>query len=886
MTALATHPDMAVRLRRGLPLLILALALSCVFWFGGARGHLHGTHARVWDTAKNMALAQNLTRSGLMFLQRTRNADGSIDHWLYHRFPIGGVALIKLAIWPFEGSLSAQLVAARTLMLVFFCGAALLAYSALFRLVGSRRIALAATLLAFSSYYMLVKKDVVTNECSMDLFALLLVFHAMVLFQQSRANAAARRGELALPKHPFRWLLAAVCIALLLGWHVFGLLAPFLAFGLAGEARAAWRRRASAHPLPHPRIPPLLRRLGAAAAAMARSRFTLLAVLAALFGACVLGYNLAREYAHVASMSTATPSDAQRAKRTRLPSWHSIRQRTGLRYRGDDGRLVRLLDWDAFLRWQFHRVGVMCLPFATTGFGSFAIADEIVWKHATAPTLAGLGVGATCLCFGGLLLLRRGRIAAGRGSRALLAVLALSGFCWALPMEGNTGQATHDHEAVFYIGVPLVLFALLAAGARHLWVRIAGRRAGGWALTACASLGAVLFALSSYRMAEALPAEPRQIALLREFERIRALARGKDVLVAATEFELGGEIGWGFGGIRTMMKAGMALRLHMAGAILQFAEMPADAARMETQGEVDFVLTFERLPLRSLRTPNHRFVFLYDAGRGEERAMDALAAARKWSYGAIAAREPLARDEFDIQLLPLSPYGPGARPNALRGAKDGGLALAYLKQPCRPEELGWISLIVVPAKLGDLHPLRRHVGHDRVVFRPHFYFGLFEDKCLFRVPLPDYPIRSIKTGSYGRRGPAWTAQLRIDRHNLRRARAAARNTVPAARGAFDLYLRDGALVYVRSPCAAADIRPRFFLHTTPAHPGALPAARRAVGFVNQDFDFNEHGARFNGECVATVPLPEYEVARLYTGQFDANGAIHWKVALVPSPSLP
>ena len=876
MTALATRADAAERLRRGLPLLTLALALSCVFWFGGARGHLHGNHLHVWDTAKNMAVAQNLTLDGLMFLERKRDADGSIRHEVYHRFPIGGMVLIKLAIWPFEGDLSAQLVAARTLMLAFFCGAALLAYSALFRLVGSRRIALAATLLAFSSYYMLAKKDVVTNEGSMDLFALLLVFHAMVLFQKSRAipvasgrsEPAPRWGGHTWPKHPFRWLLATVCIALLLGWHVFALLAPFLAFGLAGEARTAWRRPASTHPTPR-----LLRRLGGVAAALLRSRFTLLAVLAALFGTCVLGYNLAREYVHVAAeTSDATP--------THLPSWHRIRVRTGLLH---GGRLDRFFVWDSFLKWQFHRVGAMCLPFAASGFGGFAMADEAVWRHANAPTLAGLGVGAACLCFGCLLFLRRARIVAG-ASRTLLAALALSGFCWALPMERSSRVSTHDYESVFYVGVPLVLFTLLAVGARQLWVRIARQRARGWPLTACASLSALLFAWSSWRMAEAMPAEAAQISLLREFERIGALARGQDVLVAATEFELGGVIGYGFGGVRTLMKANTALQLYMAGAVLHYAKDPLHAARIEARDEVDFVLTFERFALPSLRTPNHRFAYLYDAGG----AMDALATARQQSYNAIAAREPLARGVFNIQLLPLSPYDPGARPNVLRGAKRGTLALAYLKQPCRQEDVEQrLFLHVVPAQLSDLHPLRRRVGHDRVVFQPQHYFGLFEDECLFRVPLPNYPIESIRTGKHGTDAPAWSAQLRIDRHNLRRASAAVRGTTPAGGGGtFDLYLRDGALVYVRRGCAAADIRPRIFLHMTPARPGELPATRRSAGFANLDFDFNEHGARFNGDCVATVALPDYEVARIDTGQLDPSGDIRWRISLREPLALP
>ena len=848
----------AFRLRRGLPLATLLLALSSVFWFGGATGHLHGNHANVWLTGKQMARAENLEfASGLRFHEMNRDADGAIRKDVYHRFPIGGTALIKLAIWPFEGDLSAQLAAARTLMLAFFCAAALLAYAALSRLVGSRPIALAATLLAFASYYMLAYNDMVSTEIGMDIFGVLLVFHAMVLFQGRAAGAL--REDAGSTKRCFWWLLATVCVALLLGWHVFALLAPFLALGLAGEARAAWRHHS---PAAGQR---LAARFGAAALAMLHSRITLLAVCSVLFGAFMVGCNLAIEHAHLAATTQERGAEEIGVgdALARLPTWRSIHKRTGLR--GGIGGFVHGVRWDPFLKWQFHRVGMMVAPAAAAGVGRFALADEWEWRGAGTTTLAGLGVAATAACFAGLLLSGRRLGRRGMPGRGLLAVLALSGFCWTIPMHRNTGWSSHDFEACMYLGLSLVLFTLLGVGVRRVWRGASGAAVPAGAAAAGAALAALVFAGSSCRMAQdgARRTHPAQLAVLAEFQVVRALARGKDVLVAATESETGPR---------------SAIWWYMAGAVLHYAEDLTETARVEARGEVDFVLTFERVAA-PLYTPAHRFAFLYDAGG----VADAIVAARRRSHAAMAAREPLARGAFDLHLLPLVPQ---AR-SSVRGVRGGDLALAYVKHPCRPEDLrGVFFLEVTPANAADLPYLSRRARRDSIYFffQAQDDFGLFEDKCLFRAPLPAYPVRSIKTGRYAAADlPGWEVGARIDRHALRRARDVVVGAPPAGQGFFDVHLRNRTVTYLRAPCAAADTEDRFFLHVTPARPDALPPGRRPAGFANLDFDFNERGARFNGGCVATRTLPDYEIARLSTGQFDAGGEAGWRVAVSVSP---
>ena len=239
-------PRRLTHARGWLPPALLILALSALFAFGGDRGYFYRSPIHNENSAKNLALAENLSAADnfRLFAERRLYHDGSRYDRLYSRFPIGGTALIKLAIAPFD-SLAARLMAARTLALIMFCGAAALAYLAIARLASSRWIGLAAALIAFSSYYALYYSDEISNESAMDIFGVMLTFHGMVIFVQD--------GR-------FRQLLIKACAALLIGWHVYALLLAFIVFGLAREiaarlrlpgARASRRRGVGNSTCPH-----------------------------------------------------------------------------------------------------------------------------------------------------------------------------------------------------------------------------------------------------------------------------------------------------------------------------------------------------------------------------------------------------------------------------------------------------------------------------------------------------------------------------------------------------------------------------------------------------------------------------------------------------------
>ena len=100
---------------------------------------------------------------------------------------------------------------------------------------------------------------------------------------------------------------------------------------------------------------------------------------------------------------------------------------------------------------------------------------------------------------------------------------------------------------------------------------------------------------------------------------------------------------------------------------------------------------------------------------------------------------------------------------------------------------------------------------------------------------------------------------------------------PAAREPFRIYRGEDRLTYFKANCAPEDTRQRFFLHLTPARIQDIPGYRHQYGFDNLDFDFQQFGARFNGNCLAVVPLPGYPIERIRTGQYIRDEGQLWDV---------
>ena len=100
------------------------------------------------------------------------------------------------------------------------------------------------------------------------------------------------------------------------------------------------------------------------------------------------------------------------------------------------------------------------------------------------------------------------------------------------------------------------------------------------------------------------------------------------------------------------------------------------------------------------------------------------------------------------------------------------------------------------------------------------------------------------------------------------------------RSAYDVYLRDNRLVYVdKHRCRPGDgqTRTRFYADVYPADPQALPPGPADAGHERIAFRLNRwRHYKDGGGCVAPVALPDYEIARIKTGQNALDGHAIWE----------
>ena len=796
---------------------VLPLAVAAMFALGGDRSYIYRTGIHNYNTAKTLAIAENLSpehRFRLIHRMR-RYADGDFAYTLYARFPAPGYALVWAATLPFGNDLAAQIVAGRALTLAMFAAAGVIFYFALVRVSGCRSVAAAAVLLAFSSYYALYYADAVNNEKFMDVFGAALTFHGMVVF--------AQEGR-------FRQLAAKTCVALLFGWHVYALLMPFIAFGFAGEAIALARRWRERRNEGADGPPPTVR---AAFATLVRSRYVALAVISILFGSALLGFNSFNEY--------DTFKDSRPLSETSLFS-AIIR-----RIFGQDERFNELfahhLRWDSFAERQLARVGGSLLPYALarlTGGFDFPETFEV------SPAPAVLGALAYAGLIGGAALVWRRRIptAAVRQCALPLASVSLMGLFWALVARHNVSDETHEFESIFYLGIPLTLFtlALVYIGARL------GARLGGVLATAVALVAAVALALSVHQVGK-LERDPAKTEfrknLVAEMSEIREITRGKTVLLSSDIEKYLDYIRY------------FELYYYLAGSFVRYDD---DVPPPKPMRAPDFLISRYRVESPDLLNPDSRALFLYDA-RTTDRLDVYRAEARR-----LAATEPAASSVFDVymegetltyikdpcepadaeRLFFLHVFPVDSSDLASKYRRSGFRGLNF-ELDYKGEYFDGVCMTVE-----DLP------GYPVAAFRTGQYeSGEGETWSVHVNPPPDAAALALHERLY----------------------QAAIAQPPAARSDWDVY-RDGrTLTYIKEPCAESDTAGRFLLSVYPKDVRDLPEDRREAGHdhASLNFDFAEWGIAFDGKCVIRRTLPRYGISKIETGQWIPGGDRLWTV---------
>ena len=99
---------------------------------------------------------------------------------------------------------------------------------------------------------------------------------------------------------------------------------------------------------------------------------------------------------------------------------------------------------------------------------------------------------------------------------------------------------------------------------------------------------------------------------------------------------------------------------------------------------------------------------------------------------------------------------------------------------------------------------------------------------------------------------------------------------PAATSTFNIFRENNTLIYLKEPCHDADTAPRFFLHLYPSNANDLPPHRQPHDFNNLDFQFPDYGVILDHKCIAIVPLPDYKIARIRTGQYISGAGQLWE----------
>ncbi len=226
-------------------------------------------------------------------------------------------------------------------------------------------------------------------------------------------------------------------------------------------------------------------------------------------------------------------------------------------------------------------------------------------------------------------------------------------------------------------------------------------------------------------------------------------------------------------------------------------------------------------------------------------------------YRTATQGEPVLRSRFDVYR--------------------SGKQLTLAQDDCRPEYMqSRFEIWMYPTRGQDLPVSYRRLGRT--------FTGAplitFDGKCLAQITLPDYDIGRIDIAGVG----TILSDDYVERVHQRYDSLASRK--PAIHSDFTVYMQDGALHYLKPDCTQRDTAAWFYLHIIPADSSNLPATRQEYGYANLDFQWSDfvasdvyhvmrYGIAFEGRCMITVPLPDYDIAAIRTGQFVPGAGRLW-----------
>ena len=208
--------------------------------------------------------------------------------------------------------------------------------------------------------------------------------------------------------------------------------------------------------------------------------------------------------------------------------------------------------------------------------------------------------------------------------------------------------------------------------------------------------------------------------------------------------------------------------------------------------------------------------------------------------------------------------------------------LIYVKDSCDADDRDTpFFLHVFPTDQNDLPDGREESSFDNLGFELMQKGGVQDGGCFAAVDLPEYEIESIRTGQFSEDVQTWRADYNFALAEIidavQEIRQSGRD--PDIRSAFNVYINDGWLIYVKDSCTADDRDLPFFLHVSPADDKDLSAGREESGFNNLDFELTRKGGESDGLCFAAVDLPKYSIASIRTGQWVRGEGSIWEASI-------
>lgn len=905
-----------------LPPLLLALSLSMVFAFDNDRNYFDGYTTALVDqiSIQSMAVASNLSpdHNFLMFLSQYTGEDGSQKYDVYNRFPIGTYALIKLvAILPFGEDLSMQIYLASLLMLVFFAATATLAYMSISRLVENRWIALASTLLAISSYYWISYNDMISSEVT-SLFGIMLTFHGMVIFVQDNR---------------LRQLLIKVCVSLLLGWHVMALLLPFVVLGLVSELI---RSRSS---IPHSSV---WRQMNYFPTTLLRSRYFVLGCTALVFCTSVMAFNIANEYFAMDREVPLfeLPTVSSYLVRTGVDSVLFSSHAVGLDWQPflitQISRIGEMSIPFVFIS-DFHDslpplwppmyppwmavTGVLVFGACLAGLalvrhkvvtaalllsgwcwviplrGSAGIHEFEVLFHFGVPLVFfSLLLLVICRMVGHLhpreshtvvlplsiyrLVWKRDHVLTGLAAAAV-ALFVLSILQMDSPHDPETAsfhrEVMDDFSTIRSSTTPGDIVFVMEHGGHKLIRNVVKYYLNGRPVNFSGALGEYGLTVAPDRVDtdSALTPHNRHVFLYESSAPILDAYWAKFHSVLSSEYTVRSHFDiYAVEDALYYLKEGCGYADMEARFFLHIIpsdenDLPSDRIHYGFEN-LDFNFHDHEVLLggncfASLPLPSYEITHI---STGQFHHNDRL-----WRstipykmiqrHLSIVSSEPIHRSNFDLYI------------------QDG--ALYYIKDPCDPVDIEprfFLRMMYAIPFDENVHPSsHRQYQFDDFDFDFTDRGGLFGHRCMASVNLSQYDIVQFETGQYTEDEQVWDVTISIA-PSLFEEFFSPPSVPPVVRSDFDLYLQGGALQYIKDRCDPADIEARFFLHIAPSDENDLPSDRVQHGFDNLDFIFESHGRLLDGRCVASVNLPQYDIVRIRTGQFNDSGNI-WDVNFAP-----